>query len=143
MKVLEFFRPYLKRQVLLAAAILALAAVTLVVWLNQPKTQLPIEMAEQDMFCKLWVAKIDLELASLRTKYITDRDPYLLPAHTRLKNTVTSDLENCSAKLQNYNAKALKTTLESLAIQLSQKDDVSLQTIDDLRALFTNQQRAN
>lgn len=129
--------PRLSKRNLILIGILLLTVLALY-FLRRPKAETVIETAEQQLLCTRWRSDIDLQLSSLKTQYITDRDLYLLQAHNHLKNTVETELNHCAEKLENFDTKTFKKDLESLAIQLSQKDDKALKTIDAMKVIFTD-----
>ena len=134
--VRTFFKPYLKRQFIVLVTIVVLAVIALMIWLRQPQDIPLIESQRQEVLCTLWRNNVSIQLASLRTKYITDRDAYLLQGYERLESAVESELPNCLNLLRGYQAKSFDRTLEALAVQLTQKDDLALSTIIELESIF-------
>jgi hypothetical protein len=136
--VRAFFKPYLKRQFILLAMVVILAITALMIWLTQPEDIPLIESRRQEVLCTLWRNKVAIQLASLRTKYITDRDAYLLQGFQRLESDIESQLPNCVNLLRGYQAKPFDRTLEDLVVQLTQKEDLALSTIIELESIFVS-----
>ncbi len=136
--VRTFFKPYLKRQFIVLATIVVLAVIALMIWLRQPEEIPLIESQRQEVLCTLWRNNVSIQLASLRTKYITDRDTDLLQGYELLERTIESQLPNCLNLLRGYQTKPFDRTLEALAVQLIQKDDLALSTIIELENIFVS-----
>ena len=133
-----FFKPYLNRQFIVLATIVTLAVIALMVWLRQPQDIPLIESQRQEVLCTLWRNNVSIQFASLRTKYITDRDTDLLQGYELLERTIESQLPNCLNLLRGYQTKPFDRTLEALAVQLIQKDDLALSTIIELENIFVS-----
>ena len=136
--VRTFFKPYLKRQFIVLATIVVLAVIALMVWLRQPQDIPLIESQRQEVLCTLWRNNVSIQFASLRTKYITDRDTDLLQGYELLERTIESQLPNCLNLPRGYQTKPFDRTLEALAVQLIQKDDLALSTIIELENIFVS-----
>ncbi len=136
--VRAFFKPYLKRQIILLAMVIILAITALMIWLTQPEDIPLIENQRQEVLCTLWRSNVNIQLASLRTKYITDRDTDLLQGYELLERTIEGELPNCRNLLKGYEAKSFDRTLEALGVQLTQKEDLALSTIIELESIFVN-----
>jgi hypothetical protein len=133
MEIMSKLRQHPNLKTIIGGAVVALLLIVLFSWLRRPIPLSLVELAEQKTQCVLWRDEVDLNLASLATKYISDRDLYLLQAHRRIDTLFKTQLAQCSPET---NRRDIDKTLEQLAIQLSQKDDTALQTINRLQALF-------
>ena len=128
----QYINPKRVKTGVIIAVVICLVGIVWI-WLRQPLHLTEIELAEQRTQCVLWKDKIKLNLDSLKSKYITDRDLYLLVAHRRINTLLDNNLAQCSPET---NIKEVNKTLDQLAIQLSQKDNAALETITALQALF-------
>ena len=121
--------------IILAVAVI-LGILMLYFWLRQSPEVSHLQLQHQEVLCTVWRTKVTLQLASLRTKFITNRDNYLFQNYTRLENSMKAELANCSEHLESYHPRPFKRSLEALAIQLLQRDELALDTINDLETMF-------
>lgn len=136
-RIRTFFDSSSKPVLVVFVAMVVLGASTfLVFWLREPKELTLLPTQYKDVQCMVWRHKVALQLASLRTKYRTDRDSYLFQHYSRLETTIKKDLNQCSDQLKGYRLRPFKRTLEALALQLLQRDEQVLTMIDDLESMF-------